>query len=214
MQSIVSTNTVTHQINLVTSNARKIYETKQFLKEIDPSIEIVAHHLELDEIQSLDQSAVAIDKAQRAWDIIQKPLLVDDCGIYFEGYNRFPGTFTKFCYDAIGLEGLQRLIEKDGLKAYLQMTLVYIDGPDSYQIFQTQCHGKLSYPKADITEKAWGHTCFYPAGSALSFFELYDLPEFYYYSHRREALEQFATWFFQNTATRRQNHQQPKEQTL
>jgi len=76
----------------------------------------VAHHkLDLDEIQSLDPHEVVEHKARQAYDLLQKPVLVEDAGLVFTAMGRLPGTFIKWFMAEVGLEGLVRLA--DGLPA-------------------------------------------------------------------------------------------------
>jgi non-canonical purine NTP pyrophosphatase (RdgB/HAM1 family) len=70
----------------------------------------VAHHkLDLDEIQSLDPRTVVEHKARQAYDLLQKPVLVEDAGLIFTSMGRLPGTFVKWFIEEIGYDGLLRL---------------------------------------------------------------------------------------------------------
>lgn len=70
----------------------------------------IAHHkLDLDEIQSLDPHVVIEHKVRQAYDILQKPVLVEDAGLVFTAMGQLPGTFVKWFIESIGCEGLVRM---------------------------------------------------------------------------------------------------------
>ena len=118
----------------VTGRASKATLFAQFLPENAPfTIEQV--DVDLFEEQTEDQEKIAIAKAKQAWDLVQKPLLVDDGAIYFHKYQDFPGTFTKFIYKGLGYEGICKLLD-DGDELSVVITLVLIYGPDTYKIFK------------------------------------------------------------------------------
>jgi non-canonical purine NTP pyrophosphatase (RdgB/HAM1 family) len=67
----------------------------------------VAHHkLDLDEIQSLDPHEVVEHKVRQAYDLLHKPVLVEDAGLIFTAMGKLPGTFVKWFIEEIGYEGL------------------------------------------------------------------------------------------------------------
>ena len=118
----------------VTGRASKATLFAQFLSENAP---FTIEHIDADlfEEQTEDQEKIAIAKAKQAWDLVQKPLLVDDGAIYFHKYQDFPGTFTKFTYKGLGYEGICKLLD-DGDELCVVITLVLIYGPDTYKIFK------------------------------------------------------------------------------
>ena len=82
-------------IHYVTGNQGKFQEVNYFIQTNTKNIELIQFDAQIPEIQTLDQKTVAMDKAIKAWEIVQKPLIVDDSAIYFKKYNKFPGTFFK-----------------------------------------------------------------------------------------------------------------------
>lgn len=70
----------------------------------------VAHHkLDLDELQSLDLHEVVEHKARQAYDLLQKPVLVEDASLSFTALGRLPGAFIKWFIEEIGYDGLLAL---------------------------------------------------------------------------------------------------------
>lgn len=85
------------KITLVTGNLEKYEDIKRYLGELSPSLEVERINIELPEYQSLDIHKVALSKAEEAWRILQRPILIDDGGIYLNHYNNFPGPLIKIC---------------------------------------------------------------------------------------------------------------------
>lgn len=135
-----------YELYYATGNSGKFGEVKEFMQKSHPEIELKQVDVELEELQTLDQQSIARSKAQQAWRILQKPVIVDDAGLYFEAYNRFPGTLTKFVYQGIGLEGILKLVEHDH-RAYYLVYIAYADGPETCQLFEGRCYGSIVPPR-------------------------------------------------------------------
>ena len=187
-------NTYRH-ITFVTSNTGKFEEVKRWIGELDATIILEQAALDLPEYQSLDIHEVARGKAHEAWRTLQKPVLIDDGGIYFEQYYKFPGTFAKYVYQGIGLEGIWKLIKHDPCTYFLSC-LVYKDAPDTEHIFEGVCTGELIKPdNSQVRIAALPYTqLFVPEGSTKTLAELYGTDEDKQYNHRYKAVVQFLSW--------------------
>lgn len=72
--------------------------------------------IDLEEIQSADMNEVVAHKAKQAYEIINKPVLVDDAAMWFDELDGLPGPFIKFFVHAKnGAENLCRMA--DGLSS-------------------------------------------------------------------------------------------------
>lgn len=58
-------------------------------------LELVQKNIDLDEVQSEDPHYVAVRKAEAAFKIIDKPLVVSDDSWLIHGLNGFPGVYAK-----------------------------------------------------------------------------------------------------------------------
>jgi non-canonical purine NTP pyrophosphatase (RdgB/HAM1 family) len=184
-----------HELYYVTGNAGKFEEVSEFIKRRAYGIVLKQADLDLEEIQTLDQKGIAIRKAQQAWSIVKKPLLVDDAGIYFEQYHRFPGTLTKFVYEGIGWQGILKLMSDDHRATFL-LYLVYCDGPDSYQVFEGTCPGKIVEPKEFIAHPGLPYDdLFVPNGTHKTYAQMRGTQELDQYAYRLLAVEKFLTWY-------------------
>lgn len=185
---------MTSELYYVTGNAGKFEEVKNFIDRANLNINLKQIDIDLPEMQTLDQKAIALDKAKQAWQLVQKPLLVDDAGIYFEAYHRFPGSLTKFVYQGIGFKGIFKLLEEDH-RAYFLIYLVYIDGPDSYKIFEVRCDGKIVEPgELSAHPSLPFDDIFVPVGIDKTYAQLRRTPEIDLYNYRIHAMQQFVSW--------------------
>ncbi len=183
------------EICYVTSNDGKFEEVSGFIEKNEPSIKIKQFKTDIEEIQSLDQKEIAIDKARKAFELIKKPLLIDDSAIYFEKYNNFPGTLSKYISLGIGIEGIKKLIdEKD--KAYFMLHMIYIDDPENITIFEGKCEGTLTKPKELSGCPTLPYDCiFIPNGIDKTYAQIRNTPEGDKYLYRLQALQKFLKWY-------------------
>jgi non-canonical purine NTP pyrophosphatase (RdgB/HAM1 family) len=80
---------------LITGNKNKVKEFEFIL-----GFKIENIDLQLEEIQSIDVEEVAKHKAKSAYNMLKKPVIVEDTGLYFEELNGLQGaiflTYTFF----------------------------------------------------------------------------------------------------------------------
>lgn len=89
----------------------------------------VAHQkVDLDEIQSLDLREVVEHKVRQAYEIIQKPVIVEDVSLEFTAFGRLPGTFIKFYIDELPLETICRMVDGVSREAVARCVFGYYDG--------------------------------------------------------------------------------------
>lgn len=92
-------------------------------------IEIDHQKVDLDELQSLDLHEVVEHKVKQAYDLIQKPVLVEDVSLEFTALGKLPGTFVKFFVDESGLESMCRMLDGfEDRSAVAKCTFGYFDG--------------------------------------------------------------------------------------
>ncbi len=105
----------------------------------------LAHHkLDLDELQSLDRRAVIEHKVRQAYDILKKPVLVDDAALMFKALGRLPGTFVKSFLDELGPDGLCHLANcLDSQEAIGIVSYALFDGK-TLHLFEGEMHGRIA----------------------------------------------------------------------
>ncbi|AAK40756.1 XTP/dITP diphosphatase [Saccharolobus solfataricus] len=176
------------KIGVLTNNENKFIE----LKEIAKNFNIELEHLrgEKIEIQSDDLEEISRTAANLAYLIFRRPLIVDDSGLFVQALQNFPGPYTNFVKNTIGLKGILKLLE--GIKdrsAYFMTALTFTDG----KIIKTF----IGIVKGAISEEIRGNLgfgfdpIFIPEGEKRTFAEM-SLEEKNRYSHRARAFAKFA----------------------
>ncbi|MDQ8039260.1 MAG: non-canonical purine NTP pyrophosphatase [Rickettsiella sp.] len=183
-----------NEIYYVTGNGGKFEEVADFFAKKYSKIDIKQYALNIDEIQSLDQKAVIRDKVEKAFTKVHKPLLLDDGGIFFDAYNQFPGTLSKFVFQGLGFKGLFKLLEDDNRASFI-LQLAYTDGIQT-QLFEGVCKGTIIKPNNLASHPELPFTAiFKPNGSDRTLAELRYTADFFQYSFRQQALMKFIAWY-------------------
>lgn len=88
--------------------------------------------VELEEIQSRSAEEVIKHKVRQAYDILGKPVLVEDVSLKFNALSGLPGPFIKFFVDAPnGLEMCCRMLDGfDDRTARAESIFAYYDGEE------------------------------------------------------------------------------------
>ncbi|MBU4269923.1 hypothetical protein KJ644_03630 [Candidatus Dependentiae bacterium] len=185
------------EIFFVTGNSGKFKEVKTYIEKYVPEIELKQLKVDITEIQSMDQKEICIDKALKAWSMIKKPLIVDDGAIYFEKYNKFPGTMTKYVYEGLGFDGILKLVD-NGDKAYFLLQIAYIKNPDNIILFEGKSEGTIrKFEKFNGDPSLPYASIFVPTGSNKIYEELRNTKEGEPFMHRIKALKAFVDWYKQ-----------------
>lgn len=155
--------------------------------------------IDLEEIQSLDPIAVIQHKVQAAYEIVQRPVLVEDVGLSFNALGgRLPGTYIKWFLEELGVEGLIRLLagfEDRGAEAFITYGL--FDGEELH-IFQGQVSGMVSSEPRLGDGDGWHgalswNSIFIPDGSDKTYAEMTD-DELMPFSHRAQAIKKLSAY--------------------
>lgn len=101
--------------------------------------------IDLDEIQSKDPIVVVEHKARQAYNLVKKPVLIEDTSLSFTALDGLPGTFVKFFVESKdGLETMCRML--DGFtdrSAYASAVYAYYDGT-TLKIISGQLNGTIA----------------------------------------------------------------------
>ncbi len=176
-----------------TGNKGKFAEVKAFLEQHNPKIQLQQADIDLVEMQTNDQKAIAMHKAEQAWEQLQAPVLVDDAAVYFEKYNQFPGILTKFLFTGIGFEGILKLTG-DNSPAYFQCHLVFAHGPNQFEVFEGICKGNIIKPATFEYPPGLPYDAiFIPEGTDKTYTQLRK-ENIHDYFYRIRALKEFLQW--------------------
>jgi len=125
----------------VTGNLNKLNESEKIL-------EMKLKHADIDapEIQAINVSEVVKEKAIYSYNILKKPVVVDDSGLYFNSMKGFPGALIKWLFKSVGNEGIFNIINSFKNKsAYAEVVIGYYDGIN-FESFSGKIDGEIVKP--------------------------------------------------------------------
>jgi len=135
----------------ITGNQNKVNYMRDTM-----GIELEHKDLDLDEIQSADPRKVVEHKVRQAYDIIKKPVLVDDTSLSFNALGGLPGPFVKFFREAEnGLENLCRMLDGfEDRSAYGMIIYGYYDGT-TIKFIEGRLNGTIADHPRGTTGYGW-----------------------------------------------------------
>ncbi|PSQ01838.1 non-canonical purine NTP pyrophosphatase [Halobacteriales archaeon QS_5_68_33] len=113
-------------LRFVTTNPGKVREAREHLASPVEQLEF-----DTPEIQAEDLGAVAAHKARAAYRHAGEPVVVDDSGLFVGAFDGFPGPYSSYVYDRLGIERVWRLArEEDDRAAAFRGVVAYCDGEE------------------------------------------------------------------------------------
>ena len=174
-------------IFFATSNRNKFQEASKVLS--DAGIPVEHFPFQHREIRSDSLEEIAHEAAEEAYRRCQKPVFVEDSGLFIETLNGFPGTYSAWALKKIGTGGILKLME--GVKdrtAYFEACIAYHDG-NEIRSFMGRCEGSIAL--AQRGRQGFGYDpIFMPKDVELTFAESIDLKN--KLSHRYISLLEFS----------------------
>ena len=173
------------KITFVTHNKGKVREFQEILG--NENIEHI--EFEYPEIQSDDPVEIAKGGAKFCAEKFQKPVVVEDSGLFIPTLNGFPGTFSATIHDQIGLKGVLKLMDGVLDRTCLYRSAIGFCVPGKEPI------GFLGEEEGILAEKergknGFGHDpIFIPQGSTKTYAEMDNVEHVKLF--RRRALEKF-----------------------
>ena len=96
------------KIYFITCNKGKVKEFKQIL---EPKFKVEQIAIDYPELRSDDPEEIAKLAAKQLANILKKPVVVEDSGLFIKKLNDFPGTSSAYIHKRIGLKGLLKLMK-------------------------------------------------------------------------------------------------------
>jgi len=153
------------KLYFVTSNDNKLREAEQILEKKIEKID-----LDIDEIQTVDVEEVVKDKAHKAYDVVKKPVFVEDTGLYFTGMKGFPGALIKWLLQSVGTKGICKVVDGFERKAVAKASICLYDGK-KYNIFTGEVKGSITENPKGSSNFGWDPV-FQPKGYDKTFAEM------------------------------------------
>jgi inosine triphosphate pyrophosphatase len=127
----------------VTGNSKKFVEAKAVLEGVD----LVQERFDITEIQGSAMDVVK-DKARKALAKFKKPLFVEDTSLEFSALGGLPGPYIIHFLDAIGPEGLYRILKDYPDKRARAVCLAaYIEPGTDPVVFEGSINGSIVSPR-------------------------------------------------------------------
>ncbi|XVH32642.1 non-canonical purine NTP pyrophosphatase [Haloferacaceae archaeon DSL9] len=112
-------------LHYVTTNRGKLREAREYLGEES----IAGYDFDYTEIQSDSMEAIAAYGAREAHREVGGPVVVDDAGLFIDAFDGFPGPYSAYAEDTLGVERVWRLAEAESdRRAAFRCVLAYCDG--------------------------------------------------------------------------------------
>jgi len=125
-----------------TGNKHKIEEMTPILSEAGVELEQVKIDYPEDRDKTIQE--IAKSGAKYCCEKLNKPVIVEDTGIFFNAYPNFPGSAPKYCYHALGYEGLYKLIKGEDKGMKFVSVIGYCEPGKEPIIFEGEWKGKMS----------------------------------------------------------------------
>ncbi|VDP90574.1 unnamed protein product [Echinostoma caproni] len=157
-------------ISFVTGNKNKLAEFIQILGS-QYAGKIVAKELDLPELQGSVEE-VSREKCRTATRLVQGPVIIEDTALCFEALNGLPGPYIKSFLEALGPDGLPKLVAGFGdNRAYALCTFAFCEGPDQpVHLFVGRTDGQIVTPRGP-RNFGWDPV-FQPDGHQLTYAEM------------------------------------------
>ena len=178
-------------VTFITGNEHKVKEARGIFEKFGFDVE--HENPGYPEVQGSIEEVAAYG-AKYVAELLQKPVIVDDTGLFIRALGDFPGTYSSYVQETLTNKGIIKLME---------------DEPDRYAEFRScigycepKCEPKtfLGTVSGEILSEEKGDNGF--AYDPLFYVEKYDktygeltTDEKNECSHRRLSMEKFAKWF-------------------
>ncbi len=173
-------------LQYVTSNPGKAREATEYLGDA-----VEARDLAYPEIQAATLEPIAVAGAEAAYGRLDgdDPVIVDDAGLFIDGLSGFPGPYSSFVEETLGIERVAELARAESDRtARFRCVIAYCDGSHT-ESFAGEVRGQIVPPRG---EGGFGYDPIFEHGER-TFAEM-EPAEKNARSHRGRALERFADW--------------------
>ncbi len=178
------------KVYFLTSNLHKVLEAKKILRKYNIEVEMVKGPKV--EIQSPSLERIVKFAAEYVKDKVHhRPLLIEDSGLFIESLSGFPGPYSHYVYDTIGIKGVLKLMEGvENRRAYFEAAVACLCSDDVIDVVTGRVYGTIANePRGS---KGFGFDpIFIPEGYDKTFAELGEDVKSEI-SHRAKALKAIA----------------------
>lgn len=132
-----------NKITFLTTNREKMQIALEATEK--SNFEIISEKIDIPEIQDDDIEIIAKESAKYAANVLQKPIVINDQGLFIEVLNGFPGPYSKYVEDKLTPQKILRLMDDEkNRKAYYKSILAYCEPNKEPLIFTAFTYGRIS----------------------------------------------------------------------
>ncbi len=181
------------KITFVTGNKAKIREVERIL-----NIPLEISEIELDEIQELDLGKIALHKLNQAFEIVKKPVIIDDVSVEINAWNGFPGPLIKWLLKVgdNNASVLLKLLENETDRSAIAKLAVGFHDGNKAHVFIGEVKGTIAPEIKGENGFGWDPV-FIPDGHNQTFAEMEPKIKDSM-SHRGKALKKFSDFLKSN----------------
>ncbi|MFA5791480.1 MAG: non-canonical purine NTP pyrophosphatase [Candidatus Paceibacterota bacterium] len=126
------------EITYITGNQKKAEYLANYL-----GYPILHQKIDLDEIQSFDLRKIVKHKLRQAYDLIKKPVVVEDTSLEFKALGKLPGPFIKHFLEQMSEEDICSFLDGKDRNAVAKCMFGYFDG-EKEVYFEGSMNGMIS----------------------------------------------------------------------
>ena len=184
-----------YELFFVSNNTHKYSEIKSILKDRIIDIDLKFHKQNIIEIQEENIKKIALEKSICAYNILKKPIIIEDDGLFIKSLNGFPGQYSSYVFKSLGNTGILKLLKGNKDRSALFKSIFVYNNGVTTKIFTGQINGTIA---TTITPGGWGYDpIFIPHKMNITFGKLKENNQKNEFSHRRIALDKFVKWLNQ-----------------
>ena len=176
-----------------TGNVHKFNEARFVFSEFKVAVAMLK--VKTVEIQDSDIENIAVASALDAVKKCSLPIVVEDAGLFIRALNGFPGPYSSYVFQTIGVNGVLKLMKDiDDREAYFHSVVAFCRPREKPIMFHGKVEGRIVHEERG--DEGFGFDpIFTPLkGGGKTFAEM-GLEEKNRFSHRALALRNFAEWY-------------------
>ena len=178
-------------ITFITGNEHKVIEAENIFKVHGIELE----HIDLGYMEpqgTLEE--VAMFGAKYASRELNRPVIVEDAGLFIRALNDFPGTYSHYVQDTLGNQGILKLLNNVSDRyAEFRSVIGYCAPNSEPKTFLGKVEGEISVEERGNLGFAFD-PIFYVPSLDKTFGEL-TTEEKNQFSHRKNSLKKFIEWY-------------------
>jgi len=107
-------------------------------------IDVKQLDVEYEENHDADIKEIALTAASKLSQDLQIPIVVEDTGLYFDAFPKFPGAMPRFVFNSLDYKGIFKLLADEDRGAYFKTVAAYCAPGNKPVTFTGTMKGKIT----------------------------------------------------------------------